>query len=164
MPRGHGVGLQGVEHVAAKVSELDCLVAQHVGVGRLFARLVGLQKGHKDVGPVLTDELDVKSGYVQVAAHCAHVLAVAVRRAGALVLLILRVPVLHEDSHALMSLLLEQQRAHRRVDAARHGHCHDALARTPHLPVLVWRRSITASLLLPPMHRLMKNRNQRMSS
>jgi hypothetical protein len=85
--------------------ELDFRVAQHVGVGR-SSRLVLAEELRKDAVLVVSREVDVLDLDAQHVGHAGRIEEVLARRAVFVVIVVL--PVLHEDRDDLVALLLQQ--------------------------------------------------------
>ena len=103
--------------------EFDFAVAQHIRIwgasGFVFRQEMG-----EDFRPVGFGEIARIKRDTELAADGKGILAVFF---GAALAVVLFIPVLHEQAAERMTLLLEQQRGHRRIHAARHAQ-HDVHA------------------------------------
>ncbi len=106
------------QRVIEKRTEFDFGVAQHVWIRRA-ARLVFAQEFAEHTFFVIKgkiDSFDFDADFVRDGYRVDQILARA-----AVFLIIVVFPVLHEYADHFMTLLLEQQRRDRRIDAARHA-------------------------------------------
>ena len=120
--RSHVVGPQ-LQGLLQEDVELDLAVAQHVGVGRAAALVLGEHILHHPAAVVLREVHHVQRD-VEPPGHQLGEEAVVVPRAVALERARRVVPVDHEEAHHLVPLLLKQVGGHRRVDAARKSDYH----------------------------------------
>jgi hypothetical protein len=94
--------------------ELDLTIAQYIRVGSAPGSILGKEMG-EHIRPVGFGEIAGVKGDAQPTANGQRILAVLFGTALAIVFL---VPVLHEQAADSVTLLLEQQRSHRGIDAA----------------------------------------------
>ena len=102
-------------------AELDLAVAQHVGIGRA-SRLVLAQELREHALAVLGREIDRFELDAEDVGDRRRVDQVLARRAMQVGVVVF--PVLHEDADDVVTLLLQDPRGHRRIDAARHADDH----------------------------------------
>jgi hypothetical protein len=95
-------------------AELDLAVAEHVGVRRATSALLG-EKIREHLTAILVREIHLVQGDAELAADGACVLEVLCDGAVGVVL----VPIRHEQTFDLVTLLTQRQRGDRRVDSAR---------------------------------------------
>ena len=115
--RGDVVGPE-LQRLAQEDVELDLAVAQHVGIGRAAAFVLGEHVVHHPRA-VVGREVDDVERNVELLGHQFGEEAVVVPRTVAFERARGVVPVDHEEADDLISLLLEQPGGHRRIDAAR---------------------------------------------
>ena len=117
VPGSHFLRAQ-LHGIVQKRLELDFPVAQNVRVGGA-ALAVLVQKIGKHPVVVFLGKIDGVVGNVDLIADGLYVLPVLGGGAGAVLVLFL--PVFHENAHHVVALLLQQQRRHRAVYAAGHA-------------------------------------------
>jgi hypothetical protein len=112
------VGRAELQRVIEEGLELDLGVAQHIGIRRAAGRVLAQELGEHAV-LVLGGEvhgLEFDPDHVRGRGRVDQVLP---RRAVLVIVVVL--PVLHEETDDLMALLFQQMRRDRRIDAARHA-------------------------------------------
>ena len=117
---GDPVGAEALRVFEAH-AEFDFPVAQHVRI-RGASGAVFLEKVGENALPVFTREADLVQRRTQQIAHSASVLIVLRRRAIAALVLI---PIAHEQTLHVVTLLLKQVSGDGRVDAAGHADDHE---------------------------------------
>ena len=123
---GDGIGAQR-QGVVEEGLELDLLVAQHVGVRRAAGTVLG-EEITEDAVPVRTREVHRVQRDLELRAHLARHTIVFL--GGAVVRVVVALPVLHEQARDLVALFEQQQGGDGGVDAA--GQADDDVGLTGH--------------------------------
>ena len=105
--------------------KLDLAIAEHVGIGRP-ALGVFVQKLLEHAVVILVREIHAEIGYAQPVADAPHIIEVLIR--GTIAALVRLMPIAHEQTDHVISLLFEERGGDRTVHASAHPHhyrlCH----------------------------------------